>query len=97
MVRVMEKRTDKNKELYQKVNQQIAEIAKKKSNEDFKITEHTLKEINPQLFADQDLVEEESQKEEKPKSNLKLLLSITFIILIILIILIVVVILNGKK
>lgn len=93
----MDKRVDRNQELYKQVNEKIRERAQKNSNEEFKNTQNTLKNINPQLFGNQ----EEKIVEEKKivnKNQKKIIIGIVLIsVLIILVIIIAVVISIWKR
>ena len=81
----MEKRTERNKQLYKEVDKKIADIAKKNSNREFENTNNTLKSINPNLFGKQ----EERETTIKPKDSHKKKLIITSIIFVALLILII--------
>lgn len=92
----MEKRTERNKQLYKEVDKKIADIAKKNSNREFENTNNTLKSINPNLFGKQ----EENEIVIKPKNshNKKIIItSIIFVALLILIIGLAVVIYYATK
>jgi len=81
----MEKRTERNKQLYKEVDKKIADIAKKNSNREFENTNNTLKSINPNLFGKQ----EEKEATIKPKDSHKKKIIITSIIFVALLILII--------
>lgn len=81
----MEKRTERNKQLYKEVDKKIADIAKKNSNREFENTNNTLKSINPNLFGKQ----EEKETIIKPKDSHKKKIIITSIIFVALLILII--------
>lgn len=91
----MEKRTERNKELYKEINRQISIKAKQSSNEPFKATQKTLKNINPQLFGEnkQEEVVENKQNETKKKI---IVTSLIFLAIISVTIIVAVVMLNGK-
>ena len=87
----MEKRTERNKELYKEINRKIAALAKKSSNEPFKNSHTTLRHINPQLFGEeQEVVVQESKK--KTVKNKNLLVGLIFLSILIIAIIIAVVI-----
>ena len=92
----MEKRIERNKQLYKEVDRKIAEIAKKNSNRDFENTNNTLKGINPNLFGGQ---QEETLNKRQSNSHDKKLISstIVFVTLLLLIIGIAVVIYYATK
>ena len=91
----MEKRTERNKELYKEVNRQISVRAKQSSNEPFKATQKTLKNINPQLFGENN--QEEVIETNKDESKKKIMTAaLIFLAIISVSIIITVVILNGK-
>ena len=46
----MQKRSDRNKSLYDKVDREIEKVASKNSNKEFKDTDETLKTIDPGFF-----------------------------------------------
>ena len=79
----MEKRIDRNKQLYKEVDKKIADIAKKKSNKDFENTNNTLKSINPNLFGGN---ENTNVNEHPKKSHKNLITVIIFSSLLVLII-----------
>ena len=81
----MDKRIERNKQLYKEVDKKIADIAKKKSNKDFENTNNTLKSINPNLFGGK----EEVVVNQKEKDSHKTKILITFIIFFILLLLII--------
>lgn len=93
----MEKRVDRNKELYKEIERDIANIQKKSDNSSFNNTNQTLSYINPDLF-DSSL---KSTKQDSKKSNIfakykiHLITASIFLVLIIIIIVLAVV-LNGK-
>ena len=92
----MEKRTERNKTLYDKVNKEIEKAAKKHSNEDFKATNEKLKNINPELFGETNTKIEKKEKLD-PSKKKALKTTLIFIILVIIIILLAVVIYYGNK
>ncbi len=86
----MEKRVNRNQELYKQVNEQIKAKVQKNSNDEFKHTQNTLKSINPQLFGkhedDQKVIEESKEgKLDKKKIVTTALIFIGILILIIVI------------
>ena len=92
----MEKRSERNKQLYKEVDKKIADIAKKNSNRDFENTNNTLKSINPDLFGNQE--QAVTLKKKTNSHNKKLIVySIIFVILLILILGIAVVIYYATK
>ena len=92
----MEKRSERNKQLYKEVDKKIADIAKKNSNRDFENTNNTLKSINPDLIGKQE--QAVTLKKKTNSHNKKLIVnSIIFVILLILIIGIAVVIYYATK
>ena len=46
----MQKRTDRNKSLYERIDREIEKVANKNSNKEFQSTNETLKNIDPELF-----------------------------------------------
>ena len=92
----MDKRIERNKQLYKEVDKKIADIAKTKSNKDFENTNNTLKSINPTLFGgNEEVVSNTNPKETHNTKNL--ITSIIFIVLLLLIIGIAVVIYYATK
>ena len=94
----MNKRVEKNKKLYEYVNAEIAKKAKQNSNENFKSTNDTLKDINPALFGGDPGFTNQTKKHNLKNKNL-IISSIIFIFVVLLIILLAVVIflwLNQK-
>ncbi len=86
----MEKRTERNKQLYEKIEAKIRESAQEKENS--KKSDEILKSIDSNLFADKNnesIVE--GKKEEKPKTNKTLIYALCFTILVIIIIVLVVI------
>ena len=81
----MEKRTERNKQLYKEVDKKIDDIAKNNSNREFENTNNTLKSINPNLFGKQ----EEKEIVINPKDSHKKKIIITSIIFVALLILII--------
>ena len=81
----MDKRIERNKQLYKEVDKKIADIAKKKSNKDFENTNNTLKIINPNLFG----VNEETVVTTNKKDSHKIKILITSIIFFVLLLLII--------
>ena len=92
----MEKRSERNKQLYKEVDKKIADIAKKNSNREFENTNNTLKGINPNLFGGQQEVTE-SKKQTSSHDKKLIVTSIVFVILLLLIIGIAVVIYYATK
>ena len=92
----MEKRSERNKQLYKEVDKKIADIAKKNSNKEFENTNNTLKGINPNLFGGQQEVTESKKQSSSPDKKL-IINSIVFVILLLLIIGIAVVIYYATK
>ena len=91
----MLKRTERNKKLYEEVNKEIARRAKAHSNDAFKATSNTLKNINPDLFGESK-TENFNKKEISSKKKLKTSI-ILFVSLVIVIILLIVGIYYGTK
>ena len=84
----MEKRTERNKKLYEQVNKEIKAKAMHSSNEDFKGTSNTLKSINPQLFgngSEDDIVETKTTTPKKKKVLIPIIVLAVLIILIVII------------
>ena len=92
----MDKRIERNKQLYKEVDKKIADIAKKKSNKDFENTNNTLKTINPNLFGGSEEVVGETNQNDSHKSK-TLITSLIFFVLLLLIIGIAVVIYYATK
>ena len=92
----MDKRIERNKQLYKEVDKKIADIAKKKSNKDFENTNNTLKTINPNLFGGNEEVVVTANKKDSHKTKI-LITSIIFFVLLLLIIGIAVVIYYATK
>ena len=92
----MDKRIERNKQLYKEVDKKIADIAKAKSNKDFENTNNTLKNINPNLFGgnEEEVVEVNQKDSHKAKT---LITSLIFFVLLLLIIGIAVVIYYATK
>lgn len=63
----MEKRTEKNKALYVKVNKKIDEILSKRSNKDFEEATVALKKVDGAFFSDEE--EKTNQNEVKTKTT----------------------------
>lgn len=82
----MDKRSERNKQLYKEVDKKIADIAKKNSNKEFENTNNTLKSINPNLFGKKD---EETKTVFKPNNSHKKRLIVTTIIFVVLLLLII--------
>lgn len=87
----MQKRTERNKRLYEEVNAIIAEMEKKKLNKDFEDSNKTLQEINPALFGGKE------KETTKKKSKKNLIVAIVIVVIIILIISLAVGIYYGTK
>ena len=81
----MEKRTERNKQLYKEVDKKIADIAKRNSNKEFENTNNTLKSINPNLFGKNEEVVVQTKKVDSHKNKL----IATFIIFSVLLVLII--------
>lgn len=81
----MEKRVERNRQLYKEVDKKIADIARQKSNHEFENTNNTLKSINPGLFDENHLVNTTTNKSDSNKKNI-ILTTIIFFALIIFII-----------
>lgn len=92
----MEKRSERNKQLYKEVDKKIADIAKKNSNKEFENTNNTLKGINPNLFGGQQEVTE-SKKQTSSHDKKLVVTSIIFVILLLLVVGIAVVIYYATK
>ena len=92
----MDKRIERNKQLYKEVDKKIADIAKKKSNKDFENTNNTLKIINPNLFGVNEETVVTTNKKDSHKTKI-LITSIIFFVLLLLIIGIAVVIYYATK
>ena len=74
----MEKRVERNKELYIVVNEKIRQRALKTSNKDFEETQNKLKGINPGLFGG----DVETVSNNKPNNKKKIIVtSIIFTII----------------
>lgn len=87
----MEKRVERNKELYIVVNEKIRQRALKTSNKDFEETQNKLKGINPGLFGG----DVETVPNSKPNNKKKIIVtSIIFTIIFLIIIFVAVVISN---
>ena len=61
----MQKRTERNKKLYEEINAVIAEMEKKKLNKDFADSNKTMQEINPALFGGQTNSNTKTKKKKK--------------------------------
>ena len=72
----MEKRTDRNKALYAKVNKKIEEIHSKRSNKEFEDRTQTLKKVDSAFFSDEEdnTVHVEQKKETVTRINPKILI-----------------------
>ncbi|MCI5745631.1 MAG: hypothetical protein MR270_05050 [Erysipelotrichaceae bacterium] len=95
----MEKRSERNKELYVQVNQQIAKKAKMNANGDLQDSFSTLQKINPKLFGNNNVSNENnasSLRKKESKIKKKLIVIGAFIFTMVIIILIAWVISNGK-
>ena len=89
----MEKRVDRNQNLYEKVNKEIENKVKAHSNSNFDETKKTLSSIDPEFFGENSL-----NKKEKEHNKRKVPTAlIVFIIVVILIIILAVVIYCGRK
>ena len=92
----MQKRSDRNKSLYDKVDREIEKVASKNSNKEFKDTDETLKTIDPGFFGGE--VKNNDKKEKLNPNQKKILMTgLVFILLTIIIILLAVVIYNANK
>lgn len=89
----MEKRVDRNQQLYEKVNTEIENKVKAHSNNNFDETKKTLSSIDPDFFGDGSL---NKKKKEHNKRKVPTAL-IVFIVVVILIIILAVVIYCGRK
>lgn len=89
----MEKRVDRNRDLYEKVNKEIENKVKAHSNKDFDETKKTLSSIDPDYFGEGSLIKK-TKEHNKRKVPTAL---IVFIIVVILIIILAVVIYCGRK
>ena len=90
---MMEKRVERNKELYDVVNEKIRQKTQKTSNKEFKDTQNKLKGINPGLFGGE---EQQTDKIDTTNNKNKVIItSLIFTIILIIIILIAVVMSNG--
>lgn len=90
----MEKRVDRNKELYEVVNEKIRQRALKTANKEFKETHNKLKDINPGLFGGEEVV---TTTDDKPNNKKKIIITaVIFAIIFIFIVLVAVVISNGN-
>ena len=92
----MDKRIERNKQLYKEVDKKIADIAKANSNSEFENTNNTLKNINPNLFGGNEEVVGETNQNDSHKSK-TLITSLIFFVLLLLIIGIAVVIYYATK
>ena len=92
----MQKRTDRNKSLYERIDREIEKVANKNSNKEFQSTNETLKNIDPELFGG-DIKQESKPSKINPKQKKILTTGFIFILLTIIIILLAVVIYNANK
>lgn len=92
----MQKRTDRNKSLYERIDREIEKVANKNSNKEFQSTNETLKNIDPELFGG-DIKQESKQSKINPQQKKILTTGFIFILLTIIIILLAVVIYNANK
>ena len=68
----MEKRTERNKSLYSKVEKRITEIANKRSNKDYEKASKTLQTVDSAYFGnDEEETEEKSKNITTQKTNNK--------------------------
>ena len=92
----MQKRTDRNKSLHERIDREIEKVANKNSNKEFQSTNETLKNIDPELFGG-DIKQESKQNKINPQQKKILTNGFIFILLTIIIILLAVVIYNANK
>lgn len=92
----MQKRTDRNKSLYERIDREIEKVANKNSNKEFQSTNETLKNIDPELFGG-DIKQESKPSKINPQQKKILTTGVIFILLTIIIILLAVVIYNANK
>ena len=79
----MEKRTERNKTLYTKVNKKIEEIVKNRSNKEFEDTTQALKKVDSAFFSDEDDTNQIEIKTQSKKGNKKIWLIVIVVVLII--------------
>ena len=92
----MQKRTDRNKSLHERIDREIEKVANKNSNKEFQSTNETLKNIDPELFGG-DIKQESKPSKINPQQKKILTTGFIFILLTIIIILLAVVIYNANK
>lgn len=92
----MQKRTDRNKSLHEKIDREIEKVANQNSNKEFQSTNEKLKNIDPELFGGE-VKQENKQNKLNPQQKKILTTGLIFILLTIIIILLAVVIYNGNK
>ena len=91
----MKKRTERNKGLYQTVDQQIADVAKRTDNTAFEEKTTVYSRIDPNYF---DNRKQDKEEIKKNKVNKKTIITIVFLGLILIALIVVgVVIYNGTK
>ena len=81
----MKRRTEKHKLLYEEVNKEIERRAKAHSNDAFKETNATLKNINPELFGGKTNNLEEKQPKLSIKKNVIVFVSLTTLVVLIIV------------
>lgn len=79
----MNKRTDRNKSLYTKVNKKIEEIVKNRSNKEFEDTTQTLKKVDSAFFSDEEETSQVEIKTQNQKNNKKIWTIVIVVALII--------------
>ena len=92
----MNKRVEKNKRIYDYVNNEIAKKAKANSNDAFKKASKPLKTINPALFGEDHSSTNEVKNYNSSKKSL-VVATVVFSFFVVLIIMIVMVIFLWKK
>ena len=92
----MQKRTDRNKSLYERIDREIEKVANQNSNKEIQSTNEKLKNIDPELFGG-DIKQESKPSKIKPQQKKILTTGFIFILLTIIIILLAVVIYNANK
>ena len=92
----MQKRTDRNKSLHERIDREIEKVANQNSNKEFQSTNEKLKNIDPELFGGE-VKQENKQNKLNPQQKKILTTGLIFILLTIIITLLAVVIYNGNK
>ena len=87
----MEKRVDRNKELYKKIDREIAQIAQKNSNKEFENINHTLKSIDEEYFGEAEKTKEVPTIKKNVDKKAVIITAIVFSILFLFIVLLAVV------